>query len=57
VQVDVAPQRRDTFAVLSDDTVADFVVTVTLGFAAPSAATGARIQATNAATRTPAAPR
>jgi hypothetical protein len=50
VHVDLATQRSGTFAVLSDDTVTDFVVTVTIGFAAPSAATGARIQATNAAT-------
>ena len=40
---------------LLDDTVADFVVAVIIGLAAPSAAIGARIQATNAVIRTRAA--
>ena len=53
--MDLAPQRTDTFTVLLDDTVADFVVAVIIGLAAPSAAIGARIQATNAVIRTRAA--
>jgi hypothetical protein len=57
VQVDLARQRTDTFVVLSDDTIAAFVVTEIIGLAAPSAATGARIQTVNAAMSTRAAAR
>jgi hypothetical protein len=49
VHVDLASQRSGIFPATVDVTVTDFVVTVTIGFAAPSATTGARVQTTNAA--------